>query len=260
MDAADFPGAWRELRAHWDAEIADRARYNAEHFEPMWDLTGPDYAAMVGHGTGLSATPSRPGEFAVERRGDLLLTGIYPGGAYTHLLSTKHPGVIQTPSFEIDSDYISFRVMGGDLSFVNLIIENYAVPRGGIYHLRHSPKSDEMGWVQWDTEFWKGFTAYIEFATQDDATRFQLDPRGQPVAAPADAARRRTVVHRRQPHRVPRREADAAGDGGSHPLAAGRAPGQPQWPPRRARVRQPVRAGPRPRGTRPRRRARSWRR
>ena len=174
--AADFPGAWGELRAHWDAEIADRERYNAEHFEPMWDLTGPDYAAMVGHGTGLTATPSRPGEFAIEQRGDLLLTGIYPGGAYTHLLSTKHPGVIQTPSFEVDSDYISFRVMGGDLSFVNLIIENYAVPRGGIYHLRHSPKTDEMGWVQWDTEFWKGFNAYIEFATQDDATRFQLDP------------------------------------------------------------------------------------
>ena len=176
VDAADFPGAWRELRAHWDAEIADRERYNAEHFEPMWDLTGPDYAAMVGHGTGLTATPSKPGEFAIEQRGDLLLTGIYPGGAYTHLLSTKHPGVIQTPSFEVDSDYISFRVMGGDLSFVNLIIENYAVPRGGIYHLRHSPKTDEMGWVQWDTEFWKGFNAYIEFATQDDATRFQLDP------------------------------------------------------------------------------------
>ena len=176
VDAADFPDAWSELRAHWDAEIADRERHNAEHFEPMWDLTGPDYAEMVGHGTGLAATPSRPGEFAVESRGDLLLNGIYPGGAYTHLLSTKHPGVIQTPSFEIDSDYISFRVLGGDLSFVNLIIENYSVPRGGIYHLRYSPKSDEMRWVQWDTEFWKGFTAYIEFATQDDATRFQLDP------------------------------------------------------------------------------------
>ncbi len=176
VEPADFPRAWSDLRAHWDAETADRERFNAEHFEPMWDLTGPDYAAMVGHGTGLTATPSRPGEFAVERRGDLLLTGIYPGGAYTHLLSTKHPGVIQTPSFEIDSDYISFRVMGGDLSFVNLIIENYSVPRGGIYHLRHSPKSDEMGWVQWDTAFWKGFNAYIEFATQDDATRFQLDP------------------------------------------------------------------------------------
>ena len=176
VEAAEFSGAWSDLRAHWDAEIPERERFNARHFEPGWDLRGPDYAEMIGHGTGRTEAPSRPGEFAVERRGDLLLTGIYPGGAYTHLLSTKHPGVIQTPSFAIDSDYISFRVMGGDLSFVNLIIENYSVPRGGIYHLRYSPKSDEMTWVQWDTEFWKGFTAYIEFATQDDATRFQLDP------------------------------------------------------------------------------------
>ena len=176
VDAADFPRAWSELRAHWNAEIADRERFNAEHFEPRWDLTGADYAEMVGHGTGRTEAPSRPGEFAIERRGDLLLNGIYPGGAYTHLLSTKHPGVIQTPSFRIDSDYISFRAMGGDLSFVQLIIENYSVPRGGIYHLRYSPKQDEMSWAQWDTEFWKGFTGYIEFATQDDATRFQLDP------------------------------------------------------------------------------------
>ena len=175
-DPADFPRAWGELRAHWDGEIARRERFNAERFEPLWDLGGPDYALTVGHGTGRTEAPSRPGEFAIERRGDRLLNGIYPAGAYTHLLSTKHPGVIQTPRFRIDSDHLSFRVLGGDLSFVQLIIENYPVPRGGIYHLRHSPKTDAMTWAQWDTEFWKGFTAYIEFATQDDATRFQLDP------------------------------------------------------------------------------------
>ena len=175
-EPADFLGAWRELRARWRAEIAERHRFNDEHFEVRWDLSGPDYAETVGHGTGRTAAPSRPGEFAIERTGDRLLNGIYPGGAYTHLLSTKHAGVIQTPRFRIDSDFISFRVLGGDLSFVQLIIENYSVPRGGIYHLRYSPKQDEMTWAQWDTEFWKGFTAYIEFATQDDATRFQLDP------------------------------------------------------------------------------------
>ncbi|MCY4026869.1 MAG: PSD1 and planctomycete cytochrome C domain-containing protein [Acidobacteria bacterium] len=176
VDAAEFPGAWHELRAHWEAEIPARERFNAEHFELLWDLGGPDYAATIGHGTGRPDAPSKPGEFAIERRGDRLLNGIHPAGAYTHLLSTKHPGVIQTPRFRIDSDYLSFRVLGGDLSFVQLIIENYSVPRGGIYHLRYSPKTDAMTWAQWDTEFWRGFTAYIEFATQDDATRFQLDP------------------------------------------------------------------------------------
>ena len=173
---ADFGESWRQLTLRWDAEIADRERFNREHFATAWDLSGADYASTVGHGTGRTDAPSVPGEFTILPRGDRLLSGIYPSGAYTHLLSTKHPGVIQTPRFRIENDYISLRLLGGDLSFAQLIIENYAVPRGGIYHLRYSPKRDEMAWARWDTSFWKGFTAYIEFATQDDVTQFAFDP------------------------------------------------------------------------------------
>ena len=175
-DDADLPRAWEEMRARWQAELAERERFNRALFRVAWDFAGADYAATVGHGTGRPEAPAPPGEFAVERRGDRLLNGIYPGGAYTHLLSSKHAGVIQTPRFTIDDDFISLRVLGGGLSFANLIIENYAVPRGGIYHLRYSPKRDRMTWAQWDTAFWKGFSAYIEFATQDDVTQFTLDP------------------------------------------------------------------------------------
>ncbi len=167
--------AWRELGDRWESEIDVRERFNREHFETAWDFSGADYASTVGHGTGRPDAPSPPGEFAIERRGGRLLNGIYPGGAYTHLLSSKHAGVIQTPRFTVENDFISLRVLGGDLSFALLVIENYAVPRGGIYNLRYSPKRDEMVWVQWDTSFWKGFTAYIEFATQDDVTRFGFD-------------------------------------------------------------------------------------
>ena len=173
--ASDFTATWHELQRYWQLEVETRQAFNKEHFDVAWDFSGPDYEATVGHGVGRTDVPSAPGEFSIERRGDLLLGGIYPGGAYTHLLSTKHGGVIQTPRFQIDSDHISLRVLGGDLSFAQLIIENYAVPRGGIYHLRYSPKADQMTWAQWDTTFWKGFTAYIEFATQEDVTRFQFD-------------------------------------------------------------------------------------
>ena len=173
---ADFAERWRQLALRWEAEIADRERFNREHFDTAWDLSGADYASTIGHGTGRTDAPSGPGEFAILPRGDRLLNGIYPSGAYTHLLSTKHPGVIQTPRFRIENDYISLRLLGGDLSFAQLIIENYAVPRGGIYHLRYSPKQDAMVWARWDTSFWKGFTAYIEFATQDDVTQFAFDP------------------------------------------------------------------------------------
>ena len=175
--------AWGELNDSWESEIDARERFNREHFETAWDLSGTDYAATVGHGTGRPDAPSPPGDFAIgipckneARVRCRVLNGIYPGGAYTHLLSSKHAGVIQTPRFTVENDFISMRVLGSDLSFALLIIENYAVPRGGIYNLRYSPKRDEMVWAQWDTSFWKGFTAYIEFATQNDVAYFNLDP------------------------------------------------------------------------------------
>ena len=170
--------AWRELGDRWESEIDARERFNREHFETAWDFSGADYAATVGHGTGRPDAPSPPGEFAIELCARLtcqVLNGIYPGGAYTHLLSSKHAGVIQTPRFTVDNDFISLRVLGGDLSLATLIIENHALP-GAIYDMRYSPKRDEMVWAQWDTSFWKGFTAYIEFATQDDVTHFAFDP------------------------------------------------------------------------------------
>ena len=176
IDPADFPSAWRDFRTRWETELEDRKRFNAEHFTLMWDLSGADYADTIGHGTGRTIEPSRPGEFAVAATGDQLLSGVYPGGAYTHLLSSKHAGVTQSPRFRIDTDYISFRVLGSDLSFAQLIIENQAFPRGGIYWKRYSPKQDEMTWAHWDVTYWKGFTAYVEFATQDDVTHFRLDP------------------------------------------------------------------------------------
>ena len=175
VEPADFSEAWRGVGERWGSEIAERERFNRTQFETAWDLSTADYADTIGHGTGRTDTPSPPGEFVIQRRGDRVLNGIYPGGAYTHLLSSKHAGVIQTPRFTIDNDFISLRLLGGNLSFANLIIENYAVPRGGIYNLRYSPKRDEMTWGQWDVAFWKGFSAYIEFATQNDVTQFAFD-------------------------------------------------------------------------------------
>lgn len=169
----EFGAAWRTLADNWRAEIQKRRTFNEQNFRTLWDLSGDDFDYWIGHGTGFSPNSSRPGEFSVLYEGDRVLDGIYPGGTYTHLLSTKHNGVIQSPRFTIDSDYISFRMLGGDLSFAQLIIENHAVPGGGIYDMRSSPKDDRMGWVRWSTAYWKGFTAYVEFATRDDVTRFE---------------------------------------------------------------------------------------
>src|SRR5262249_17085130 len=94
------------------------------------------------------------------------------GGVYSNLLSSKHNAVFASPRFRIDSDSISVRMLGGSYSFAQLIIENYAVPRGGIYNLRLIPKDDHMEWRRFDPSFWKGFTAYVEWSPMNDATHF----------------------------------------------------------------------------------------
>ena len=171
-----FAERWGQLLEGWHRTVTARAAFNRETFEPVWDLGGEGYNGWISHGTGTRATASPPGEFHVRHEGDLVLKGIYPRGVYTHLLSTKHAGVMQSPRFEIETDFISFKVLGGDFSFARLIVENYPLPGGGIYHQRYSPRSDTMQWARWKTKFWKGFTAYIEFTTREDSTNFVLDP------------------------------------------------------------------------------------
>ena len=182
-DRESITGLWKQWRASseprkvWEREAS---YWRGVHAKPFSAAKGgfdvrQDYGRWTRHGTGAPAAASPPGEFAVAPSGRRAIHGIYPSGVYSHLLSSKHNAVVASPRFKVDSKWISFRVLGGNFSNVNLIIENYAVPRGGIYNLRFSPKVDKMGWARWDATFWKGFSAYIEFATYEDVTHFALD-------------------------------------------------------------------------------------
>lgn len=70
-------------------------------------------------------------------------------------------------SIQYRYDYISMKVAGANGAAVRLIVENYAVPRGGIYNQITPVNDSKPHWIRWNTNFWKGFTAYIEFATAD---------------------------------------------------------------------------------------------
>ena len=173
--APQIRSEWPRLAADQAREQARRERFNNENFPLLWNVA-EEYPRWIRHGSGLGETASAPGEFSITPSGARIVEGIYGAGAHTALLSRRRNGVLQSPRFRIETNNISFRVQGGNFSVVRLIIENYAVPRGGIYHLRYSPRKDEPVWYTWDTTYWKGFTAYVEFATLDDSTNFAYDP------------------------------------------------------------------------------------
>ena len=171
---SDLRSGWARMVENLARDQTANTRFNDENFPKVW-RTGEDLSGWKFIGTGLERGASRPGEFSILPSGDRILGGIYGSGVFSGLLSYRHNGVLQTPRFKIDSDYISFLVQGSGFSFVRLIVENYAVPRGGIYHQRYSPKKDSPVWFGWDTTYWKGFSAYLEFATMQDSTNFHLD-------------------------------------------------------------------------------------
>lgn len=176
-DSSSFRADWEAYVSQWRGELGRRAAFNSSNFRQAFELP-KDFGGFVQHG--VNVAPGRAGAFAIPSDGERAIQALYPRGVYTHLLSQKHPGVFSSPRFKIESDYLSFRLLGRNFAFAQLIIENYAVPRGGIYNLRYSPKSgDQMAWATWNTNFWKGFTAYVEFSTQDDVTHFQIDDDAQ---------------------------------------------------------------------------------
>jgi len=174
----------REFSVTWDAladavksDFRNNQNFNHKMTTGGWDLRGQDYTGWFKQGVGLPKHPSRPGGFWITTEGEEVLNGIYPAGVYSHGLSRKHPGVLQSPRFKVESDSISLRLLGGNFSAAKLVVENY--PLGifavGIYDQGFAPKKDRMTWATWDTKFWKGFEAYIEIATLDDRTNFRLD-------------------------------------------------------------------------------------
>jgi cytochrome c553 len=185
--AAEIEAGWKSLASDWARQRASRERFNEQEFQAIWKPS-QDLSGWERLGTGLDDAPLAAGAFSILPEGDRVVEGIYGPGVHSGLLSRRHNGVLQTPRFTIDTDYISFLVQGSGFSFVRLIVENYAVPRAGIYWQRYSPKKDEPVWAGWDTTYWKGFNAYLEFATMQDSTNFALDredsgkePRPQPA-------------------------------------------------------------------------------
>ncbi len=137
---------------------------------PAWDFARGDYAKCFHYGTGLGEKPAACGEFSIAPEGDRVLTGLYPAGAMTHALSRKHNGVLTTPRFKIESDFISVRAFGGGGAQVRLISNGYPLGNGSIFPRAQIDK-DEPTWFTLDVKYRRGTMAYLEFATPSDLTR-----------------------------------------------------------------------------------------
>jgi len=170
MTGAEFADQWAAMGKDWrKAQEAVRAENRAE-CPTHWNLASDDAGQWFREGALKPESPARPGEFSIEPSGSRILTGLYPGGVYSHLLSQKFGGLLTSPRFKIETNNISVRALGGKGAMVRLIVDNYPLGVNPIFP-KATLEQDRPGWIKLDTAYRKGSWAYLEFGTFDDLTR-----------------------------------------------------------------------------------------
>jgi hypothetical protein len=158
------------FEAAWEATSA--GAQNAEpvlDYERRWNLASTtEMGKWYPSGNGLAGGVSSAGEFAVAPAGEQVLSGIYPAGVYTHLLSSRHRGVLQSAHFSLEGEYeLWFRVLGGGGAKLRYAVQNY--PRSGTVFPISEIKSDTWSWLRLDLSYWDGDSVHLELYTGQDA-------------------------------------------------------------------------------------------
>jgi len=118
-------------------------------------------------GKGLENKRSKPGEYAVAPEGDNLLTGIYPAGVYSHLLSSKDPARLTTEDIQLKEKYhLWIRVLGDGSSQTRYVVQDY--PRNGVV-FPTAGIGPKWHWQKFDVAYWQGDKIHLELVTGRDA-------------------------------------------------------------------------------------------
>ena len=134
-----------------------------------WDLgSAAGMAEWFPTGNGLRAGQAGAGAFAVLAEGERVLAGIYPAGIYTHLLSTRHRGVLQSARVALDGEYeVWFQALGGGGAKLRYVVQDY--PRGGTVYPITELQNATWSWHRLDLSYWNGDSVHWELCTALDA-------------------------------------------------------------------------------------------
>ena len=133
-----------------------------------WNFADPEsVTAWNLIGAGLKDQPSPPGVFAIASEGDSALSGIYPAGIYSHLISDKQAARLTSQDVNLSGDWeLWLRVIGDGESSTRYVVQDY--PRNGtVYPVKQlTPK---WTWQRFDLSYWKGDLVNFEIVTSKDA-------------------------------------------------------------------------------------------
>ena len=163
----EFAATWDRLSTAWQASAAALAKQRAFSAGHAWDLSGNDLDSWFPEGNGLNGHAAPPGSMTLHTDGLQVVADIYPAGVYTHLLSSKHNGVLNSPCVHVDFDQLWIRASGSNGAMGRYVVQNY--PRGGTIFHQKTLDGDRPLWHGFTMDYWRGDEIHVEFATAGDS-------------------------------------------------------------------------------------------
>jgi len=167
-DGASFADSWQHQIAAWKGDRKRRDEHTRRNYWQRWNLTDEaTYSSWFPVGTGLPDKPFGPGEFSVSAISKDALTGVYPGGVYSHTLSTKHSARLSSGKFRLDENYeLWLQTLGDSSASARYVVEDY--PRDGtVFPI--AALSNDWQWRKLDLTYWNGDEIHIELTAGRDA-------------------------------------------------------------------------------------------
>ncbi|MFT5299243.1 MAG: hypothetical protein ACI87E_000184 [Mariniblastus sp.] len=170
---------WSELRQKWNQQKQENitdAQQNVRH----WGAAGGDsFDEWFGDGSpALTANRSEmeAGKFSLSFDGENVIDQIFPSGVYSNLISNRHRGVFESPSFSNlaesdskDGDTLTawMKILGGGQASARYVVQDY--PRNGTVYPIQEIKNSKWHWQKFDLGYWRGDELHLELATAKDA-------------------------------------------------------------------------------------------
>jgi len=134
--------AWKQLATTYQTEKQTRTESNSKKFTPFGDFRQGKADGWRVDGLGLRDGGVRSGDFAVAPEGDTAVSTIFPAGLFTHSLSQRLNGSMQSPWLGNDKKLISLQVMGGAGGVLREIPDQRQLTDSG-----RELKSDTPTWI-----------------------------------------------------------------------------------------------------------------
>ncbi|MFT7677313.1 MAG: hypothetical protein ACI8QC_001291 [Planctomycetota bacterium] len=126
------------------------------------------YERWFRSGNGLGARVSPAGSFAIAGEGEDVFTGIYPAGVYSHLLSDRHNGFLNSVFHLADGRRAQIRGIGNG-GTTRFTARSYPLAHG-LLHKVH-PLGPRVAWNELGKyKYWNGERVYFQINTAPDNT------------------------------------------------------------------------------------------